>query len=240
VQAPKQRHAQRAGTVPDRQKTILFAVAGAGIVGLVIVIAIFAFGGGGSSNGGISPATDRKVARAMAAAGCTFVSKPVLPPLHRVPSGYHLDVPKLTSKVKWSTFPPSGGSHYGLWAIWGFYTQPVNPRQVVHNEEHGGVILWWGPKVPASTVSKLQDFYFESPTGMFGTPIAGLGDKVAVTSWTGDPSTYYEDDHYGVGKLAICPHFDEKAFTTFRDAYRGHGPEGVPLSNDVEGSGPQG
>ena len=67
--------------------------------------------------------------------------------------------------------PPSGGAHYGLWAVWGFYRQPVNPRQIVHNEEHGGVIIWWGPQVPSSTVDKLESFYGQKPEAMFGTPI---------------------------------------------------------------------
>jgi hypothetical protein len=243
VQAPKQRQAPRKGVGADRQKGILFVIAGAGLVGLAVaLIVIFVSGGKSGGGGDINAATDRKVARAMEAAGCTFVSKPVLPPLpgHRHPNGYHEDVPNPTTKVKWSTFPPSGGSHYGLWAVWGFYKQPVNPRQVVHNEEHGGVIIWWGPKVPAATVDQLQKFYFDSPTGVFGTPIAGLGNKIALTAWTGDPPRYYVDGYYGVGKLAVCPRFDEKAFATFRDAYRGRGPEGIPLSADTQGSGPQG
>lgn len=73
---------------------------------------------------------------------------------------------------------------------------------------------------------------------MVGTPIAGLGNKVAISAWTGDPSKYYQNGYYGIGHLAICPQFNEKAFTAFRDAYRGHGPEGIPLSSDQPGTGP--
>jgi hypothetical protein len=218
-----------------RQKRILYGIAGAGLVGLAVaLVAILATG----KTNNASASSDKKVASAMAAAGCSIVTKPVLPPKHKVLSGYHVDVPKLTSKVTWSTFPPSGGSHYGLWAVWGFYTDPVNPRQVVHNLEHGGVVIWWGPKVPETTISQLRTFYDESPTGTFGTPIAGLGNKIALTAWTGDPTRYYRNNHYGVGHLATCTRFDEKAFKTFRDAYRGHGPEGIPLSSDQEGTGP--
>jgi len=237
VQAPKQRHEPRRGLDADRQKKILYGLALAGLLGLAVAVILVATGRKGSD---VKAGSDQKVRAAMTAAGCTFVSKPVLPPLHKVSSGYHLDVPTLATKVKWSTFPPSGGSHYQLWAVWGFYKQPVNPRQVVHNEEHGGVILWWGPKVPASEVDQLQNFYYESPTGMFGTPIAGLGNKIAVTAWTGDPARYYQGGYYGIGKLAVCPKFNEHAFEVFRDAYRGHGPEGVPLENDAQGSGPSG
>jgi Protein of unknown function (DUF3105) len=233
VQAPKQRHEPHRGLDAARRRLILYGAAGAAIVALAAVLVVL-FATGKSDNAG--DGTDRKVASAMAAAGCTFKSKPVLPPKT---ANYHSDVPKLSTKVNWSTFPPSGGSHYQLWAVWGFYKEQVNPRQVVHNEEHGGVIIWWGPKVPAATVDELQTFYFDSPTGMFGTPIAGLGNKIALTAWTGDPRRYYQNGYYGIGKIAVCPRFDEKAFSAFRDAYRGHGPEGTPESANAPGMGPQ-
>ena len=235
VQAPKQRHAPRQGLGDARKRLILYGLAAAGLVGLIVVVVVI-FAGGKTKD--VSSGSDAEVKAALTAASCTFTSKPVLPPKDK--KNFHADVPTLTSKVKWSTFPPSGGGHYGAWAIWNFYKDPVNERQVVHNEEHGGVIMWWGPKVPESQISAMESFYLSSPTGMFGTPIAGLGNKIALTAWTGDPSRYYKDGYYGIGKLAICPRFDEKAFTAFRDAYRGHGPEGIPLSADAPGTGPQG
>jgi hypothetical protein len=216
----------------------MYAVVVLVALGAGIGIALGVGGGGGNKSGGSGE--DAHVAAAMKAAGCTFRSVPPLPPKHKVLSGYHLDVPTLTAKVKWSTFPPSGGSHYGLWAIWGFYTMPVNPRMVVHNEEHGGVIIWWGPKVSAATVEKLRAFYDEQPIGVFGTPIAGLGNKIALTAWTGDTQRYYQNGYYGIGHIAVCPQFDDKAFKAFREAYRGKGPEGVPLTADEPGMGPQG
>jgi hypothetical protein len=98
--------------------------------------------------------------------------------------------------------------------------------------------MWWGPQVSSTTVDKLEQFYNQSPTGMFGTPIAGLGKKIALTAWTGDPSKYYRNAYYGIGQIALCTRFDQKAFATFRDAFRGQGPEGVPLSADKPGMGP--
>jgi hypothetical protein len=233
VQAPKQRHDPKTHD-PERQKKILYGFAGAGIIGLIVAVIVI-FASGGKSNDA-AKSSGKTVAAAMKAAGCTFVSKPPLPP--KDGKNYHSDSPTDTTKVKWSTFPPSAGGHYGAWAIWAFYTDPVSSNRVVHNEEHGGVIIWWGPQVPPATVAKLRSFYNESPNGMLGTPIAGLGNKIALTAWTGDPAKYYKDGYYGVGHLATCPRFDEKAFTTFRDAFRGHGPEGVPLSSDAAGTGP--
>jgi hypothetical protein len=202
----------------------------------VVVIAAIVAGVLGFSGGGNATSSSVSVRATMVAAGCTYADVKPFPPKDKL--NFHADSPTLTSKVKWATFPPSAGGHYGLWAVWGFYTSPVNPRQVVHDEEHGGVILWWGPKVPASTVNQLQAFYNASPVAMFGTPIAGLGDKVAVTAWTGNPATYYRNGDYGIGHIATCPGFNKAAFTTFRNAYRGNGPEGIPTADDQPGMGP--
>jgi hypothetical protein len=235
VQAPKQRHDSK-GSDPERQKKILYGIAAAGLIGLIVAL-IVVFAGGKTKDA--SASDDKAVAAAMAAAGCTFVSKPVLPPKSKAASGFHADVPTLTTKVKWSTFPTSGGAHYGQYAIWGFYTDPVNPRQVGHNLEHGGVVLWWGPKTPSKTVDALRAIYDDSPNSMFGTPIDGLGTKVAISAWTGDPSRYYQDGYYGVGHLGTCTTWNDKteaAFKKFRDAYRAHGPEGVPASANNPGS----
>ena len=175
------------------------------------------------------------VKRTMAAAGCTLENAAPLAPPNQ---NFHDAAKTLTSPTKWSTFPPSAGGHYARWATWRFSRAPVNPRMVVHNLEHGGIAIWWGPNVPAATVDKLEAFYGASPNGMIGTPIAGLGNKVALTAWTGNPSTYYRDGDYGKGHVAICPGFDQRAFVAFRNAYRGKGPEGIPASMNKPGSGP--
>jgi hypothetical protein len=241
VQAPKRRDskpARSSGLAALRPYWSWIATGAAALA--ILVGVVIATSGNGSS--GPSTATVRK---AMVGAGCSYRTVKPLPPKKdptALKGGYHADVPSLTTSTKglWSTSPPSGGAHYGLWAVWGFYRQAVNPRQVVHNEEHGGVIIWWGPKVPSTTVDKLESFYGQKSDGMFGTPYAPLGDKIALTAWTGDSKhVYYQKGWYGIGHLAICSGFSQTAFATFRDAFRGKGPEGIPLSSDTPGSGPQ-
>jgi Protein of unknown function (DUF3105) len=232
VQAPQRRVEPKGpGDLIARQRTLLYGIAGAGIVALVVIVLVVVLGGGKSGS------SDKKVAAAMTKAGCSFKTVKAY-----VPPGQGVHVASLTKKFPWNTTPPSNGQHYPVWAVWDFYTQAVNPRQVVHNEEHGGVILWWGSKVPRSTVDKLNAFYRQQPVGLVGTPYPSLGSKVAITAWTGDPAKYGRaDGYYGFGHIAICPSYTdqtEKAFTAFRDAYRGHGPEGIPLSSDQPGTGP--
>jgi hypothetical protein len=211
-------------------------VAKIALLAVVAVLAVAAAGCGSSS---------RSLPETMRAAGCTYRDVPPLPPKHAGLNGYHEDVPTLATTPKWSTFPPSAGAHYRLWAVWGFYRRPLKPAQVVHNEEHGGVALWWGPQVPAATVDELQRFYDEQTTGVIGTPIDGLGNRIALTAWTADPTfkgdlgMSYLSGRYGMGHIAVCPQFDEKAFRAFRDAYRGKSPQGFPLSADAKGCGPE-
>jgi hypothetical protein len=212
VQAPQRRKSgkAKAGAAGDeRKKWMLFAFAASGIVGLAIVAAVVVLTSG-SSNANAAAVPD-----AMKAAGCTYKTV-------KATSRDH--VQSLNAKIKYLTSPPTSGKHYAAPATWGFYTSPANPIQVVHNEEHGGVILWWGSKVPSSTVDKLHSFYSSSPNAMVGTPYASLGSKVAISAWTA-PS-----GGMGTGHLAVCTGFNEKAFKTFRDAFRGKGPERFPVS----------
>jgi uncharacterized protein DUF3105 len=209
-------------------------IAVAVLTAIVAAAAVIALSGGSS------------VAATMRAAGCTYRDAAPYPPKDEATTNnYHDDFPTLSAKPHWSTFPPSGGGHYRLWATWGFYRRPVNPALVVHNEEHGGVVIWWGTDVPQATVAELRAFYDQQPVAVFGTPIAGLGKKIALTAWTadpawkGDPGLAYMSHFYGMGHVAVCPRFDQKAFATFRDAYRGKSPQGFPLTGDRPGCGPQ-
>ena len=255
VQAPKVRTGRERGP-RRRPSNKLLAVAGTGILGLVaviVVVVLVAGGGGGSTS----------VDQQLVAAGCTVRN---VQPLHNFnPS--HTTVPTLSTPVRWDSFPPAAGMHYGRWAVWGFYTEPVNPRQVVHNEEHGAVVYWWGPKTPQSTVNKLQQLYEEQPVSTFGTPLIpgkfgkitytedptgdtkGLGSKVAITAWSGDVRHYFLDSkgkvdpkfgYLGEGHVAICPSFNtsvEKAFRAFRDKYFAHGPE-IPHATALQTNAP--
>ena len=227
VKAPQQRRDDDMGR---RHRMYLYAFAAAGFVGIIAVVLIAVLGANHNK------VNDAQVGKLMTAAGCSFKTVPA-----HIPSGQGTHVNSLTSNDHWNTSPPSNGQHYPQWAVWGFYTQAVNPRQVVHNEEHGGVVLWWGSGVSAATVAKLKAFYLQQPTGSFGTPYASLGGKIAITAWTGDPAQYQQHGYYGFGHIGICAGYTpavEKAFTAFRDAYRGKGPEGMPLSQDQPGLGP--
>jgi hypothetical protein len=233
VQAPKVRTGSngRAGAPSEderRRKLLLYGFGASGIVALGLVILLIILLGGNSKSGGTS---DAAVGKTMRAAGFSYSTNPIKAP----PDG-QVHLAKLTDKVSdWSTSPPDGGQHYYTPAPFNFYDDAVPAKIAVHNQEHGGMIIWYGPKVSAATKGQLRNFWQESPNGILATPYAPLGSKIALTAWTGDPARYQRNGYWGEGHIAVGTRFDEKAFAAFRDAFRGKGPERFPLTSLAPG-----
>jgi len=232
VQAPKQRHTG-GGLTPERRKTILWGAGGAVAIALVVVLVVV-FTGGKSGKAG----NPQSVRSALAAAGCTLSTSGAAPAAEHISS--------FDTTVKYTTYPPVSGKHYYIPAIWGNYNQAVDPRQAVHNQEHGGIVIWVGPDVSPAERKQISDFYDESPNAMLVTPIddeskgvkypahSKPDSKTYLTSWTVD----IKNGNVTAGQqvIASCPRFGEKAFTAFRDEFRGTGPERFPVSSLTPGT----
>lgn len=210
-QAPQRRTTQSAGRDPAAQRRLLYIVAATGIVGLAIVLGIVFLAGGGG---------DDDLAATMQDAGCQLKTAPAAVGDHSV----ELDA---TSNPKWNTDPPTSGPHNQVPAVYGEYDTPLKIAQVVHNLEHGAVFILYGPQVPRATVQQLRDFYNEDTRGLLLAPYPKLEDKIALGAWT-VPDDFEAGDTDGKGYLATCSTFDEKAFSSFRDELRFHGPERFP------------
>ena len=117
-----------------------------------------------SSCGGGSSDDERA---ALEAAGFTLQSFPALPN-----KSDHSDVPTLETKPKWNSSPPTSGPHYGVPAVWDFYDEPVPLVQTVHNLEHGGVVIHYGPQFPKAEVEKIREWYVDDPNGLVVAPLA--------------------------------------------------------------------
>lgn len=222
VQAPQRRHAPRRGLSPERRRALLlYGGAAGGLIALAVVL-VFVLGNKGSSEA----ANPASIAATMRAAGCQYKDVAAEPGVH---------IQTATQVVTYNTYPPTSGTHHPVPAIWGNYSQPVDPRQAVHNMEHGGVVIWYGPQISEAERKKIDDFYNASPNAMLVTPIEpaakyvkypahkGLTTQIALTAWTAGIKDNEVVNARGV--VAICPRFNEKAFTAFRDTMRGHGPE---------------
>jgi hypothetical protein len=47
------------------------------------------------------------------------------------------------SQITWSSNPPSSGPHYPVWANFQEYDHPIDLGYVVHDLEHGGIVLFY-------------------------------------------------------------------------------------------------
>jgi hypothetical protein len=216
VKAPKQRNVKSPGSGPgsggDSRRWVLLGVglAGAVVIAAVAALAIVGFGGGGT--------TDARAS--LTAAGCTLKDYPGV-------SRQHISDPNARPK-SWNSFPPTSGPHYVTPAVYGFYSDPIQLARALHGLEHGGVYMLYGSKTPPDTVSRLRVIYDKDPRGLIVAPLPELGDKIALGAWTSDNPGSAE---LGTGHLAECTRVDDKAFLAFIKAYRGRGPEGIPLNS---------
>jgi uncharacterized protein DUF3105 len=147
-------------------------------------------------------------------------------------------VEKLSSDFRYNSYPPTSGPHYPPGskapAVWNIYDTPVDEAALVHNLEHGGVVVQYGADVPDSTVEEITRWYQDQDTqnglvvapiwpSIQATPPAEAGKKIYLTSWT---------------HLMTCPTFDQGAFDNFVDDYRGpngDAPEKFPLDSLAPG-----
>lgn len=124
--------------------------------------------------------------------------------------------------VSYDTNPPSGGTHYGVWAAFQNYDYVVPDGYLVHSLEHGAVVFWYDcPGGCPDEVARARDFIDSLPADMAcaGTstprrvilvPAPELASRWAASSW-------------GFTLTADC--FDADALGEFYQAHFGNGPE---------------
>jgi hypothetical protein len=218
-QGPQRRATPTDPTVSAKRRQLLLLIVGAALAAAAALVAIVLLTGGG---------IDERAA--LADAGCTLQSFPALP---NKPN--HSDVPTLATKPKWNSFPPTSGPHFGNSAVWDFYDTPVLLVQTLHNLEHGGVVIHYGPGVAQAEVDKIRELYNQDPFGLIVAPLPANKDKITLSAWTAPDSATGTNDR-GRGWLARCSKFDENAFSAFIDAHRYKGPERLPRESLAPGT----
>jgi hypothetical protein len=202
VKAPKRRVEPK---VSNRRRLTVIGLAVLAVSGAALIALATRLGGEASA------------ATAMREAGCTFRTHPATTARH---------VPE-SAKVTYNSFPPSNGAMTDAMIVWGFYREPVvGQKQLVHNLEHGGIVIQYGARVDTETIDLLEAFYRDDPNGVVVAELPALGDKIALVAWNAPaPTGAGGKRDLGHGIVALCPRFDRKAFDTFRSAHRYRGPE---------------
>ena len=139
-------------------------------------------------------------------------------PMHVGPDGLNFHV-ATGQTVDYNTVPPTSGDHWATPTACGFYEEGISDETIVHNLEHGNIVVSYNLTDPAQ-VEQLQGvidgidhaadwavtrFYDQIPAG-----------QVAVATW---------------GVLDLMDGIDPDRIRTFFESYFGNlGPEQVPCA----------
>jgi hypothetical protein len=154
----------------------LLAIAGVLGVGAILVVLVLIFGSGPAANAGLQLPDD----------GQTHITEGT-------------DCRSSAGAAEcgtdpYSSLPATSGPHWGTPANWGVYSTPQAESQLIHNLEHGGVVIWYDPElIDAEGIAELEQFVrAQNATGVSGrykfivSPWGGeepLPSPVVATSW---------------------------------------------------------
>lgn len=142
----------------------LLIVGGVLVLGAIVLVIVLLFGGSETN----------KVGTRMPDEGTNHVAQ--------------TDVPTYQSR------PATSGPHWNLGdgvapVFWGVYNTPQAEPAVVHNLEHGGIVIWYQSTATAEDIQKLTQFTQQqlgtTQYKVVLSPWAGedFGHPIAVTAW---------------------------------------------------------
>ncbi len=142
----------------------LLLIGGVLVLGAVVLVVVLLFGGGGNNG-------NSAVGQRQADDGRGHIAEGV-------------------AGSPYSSVPATSGRHWPTPTNWGVYAQAQAQELVLHNMEHGGIIVWYQPsKLDAAGLATLTTWVQQQiATERFKvilTPWGGadFGHPVAVTAW---------------------------------------------------------
>jgi hypothetical protein len=114
----------------------------------------------------------------------------------------------------YSVNPPAGGNHLASVTRAGVYDGTAVPSDglLVHALEHGYVIAWHQPDLPAEQKEQLEQFQQRHQDDVIVAERASLPVPVALTAWE---------------QRMLCQEYEQEPFERFFDEHVGNGPEDV-------------
>lgn len=160
----------------------LLAIGGVLVVGVVLVVLVLVLSGGPSTNVGVAQANDGQT-HVTAGINCRITTSPA-------------EQQQCGGADPYSSLPGTSGPHWPPDALanWGVYTTPQPETQVIHNLEHGGIVIWYdSARVDEGQVDELARFVnTQVASGISGrfkfilTPWDGgeeLPAPIVLTAW---------------------------------------------------------
>jgi len=200
--------AKKARQKKEHRRANLITVGIAAAVAITVVLLIVLEGGGPGANVGVAASKANCTERE------TFKSE----------GNQHVD---LGTPVEYEANPPTTGNHWpseGL-AEAGFYEvseDPVNPESVVHNQEHGQLVIYYNPEANEEVLDQIEELVEQEPQATIGVPWDDIEEpyNYVLTAWDG------ESDE---GVQMSCQRPSQEVWNTWREDFQGRGPESVGI-----------
>ncbi|HVF11995.1 MAG TPA: DUF3105 domain-containing protein [Actinomycetota bacterium] len=143
--------------------------------------------------------------RAMNAAGCTEIKE-----VKELEASPHLEAG--APDPTYNSNPPSSGKHLGNTAPWGAQDETIDKKLLVHNLEHGGVIIHYTEDIDAE--DQIQELVDSFPDGVISQPNEDLDKPLGIAAW---------------GRVQTCEKYDETVVKAFIKERCNKGPEKLGL-----------
>lgn len=113
----------------------------------------------------------------------------------------------------YNSFPATSGWHYVQPQPWGTFAYEIAPEVLVHNLEHGGVVIQYNPSLLKSGLGTLEDIQQRFPSKTVVAPNTQLKVPLALTAWR---------------RLSTLDTLDEAKIVAFIGRYKNRAPERLP------------
>lgn len=209
-----------------KQRSFIKALAAtAGAVLLALFVLAFLLGNNRASGGTVTSSVPVVASQATASALPTVqtLDLPTVDPAEKLPGtpmpdegGNHVSEREV---IHYKSDPPSSGPHNPSTAELGFSYKVLPIGRVVHNLEHGAVVIYYSPDLPESDKESLRKLFDQLPRATTGevklvvTPYPGLKSPMVLAAWM---------------RLLPLQEFDYRQIFLFYRAWMGKGPEGTP------------
>jgi hypothetical protein len=134
-------------------------------------------------------------------------------------------IPEGSEHEPYNSSPPTNGPHYANPAQASFYSSPLPPEQLVHNLEHGQIVIWYAPDAPDAVKEDIEQIVRDQPIATVASPYEGeLDGTLALTAWLAAEEEGGGGNE-GTGVMQTCEQVSQSVVNEFRRNFQGRSPE---------------
>jgi hypothetical protein len=126
------------------------------------------------------------------------------------------------TRVEYEASPPTTGNHWpDPFADAGFSEEPIEPESLVHNQEHGQIVIWYNPDASEEILGQIEDMTEQNSVNL-AAPWDDIEEpyNYVLSAWDG------ENDE---GVQMSCELPSQEVWDQWREDFQGRGPENVGI-----------